>query len=208
MNSALIVRRLRPAVWGLCALAFGVVALLWGPWPSADNPGASAAGAQRGLQTKPGLDLYPPGKRVPAPKLDGTTLDGESFSLTNLAGSIVVINVWGSWCGPCRSEAPDLVRLANEDASRGVRFVGINTRDNLDAAKAFVRSFKVPYPSVRDTNGEVLLAFRDTLPTTVVPTTLVVDAHGQVAARVIGPVSYNTLKGLLDDEIAIGEANR
>lgn len=208
MNPVQIVRRLRAALWGLCVLAVVAVALWWSPWTSANNPGASAAGAQRGVQTKPGLDLYPPGKRVPAPKLEGTTLDGMSFSLSDLAGSIVVINVWGSWCGPCRAEAPDLARLANEDASRGVRFVGINTRDNLDAAKAFVRSFKVPYPSVRDTNGEVLLAFRDTLPTTVVPTTLVVDARGQVAARIIGPVTYNTLKGLLDDEISLGEANR
>lgn len=208
MSPVTFVRRLRFALWGLCAVALVAAALLWSPWTSANNPGASAAGGQRGVQTKPGLDLYPPGTRVPAPKLDGTTLDGESFSLTNLAGNIVVINVWGSWCGPCRAETPDLVRLANEDASKGVRFVGINTRDNLDAAKAFARGFKVPYPSVRDTNGEVLLAFRDTLPTTVVPTTLVVDARGQVAARIIGPVTYNTLKALLDDEIAIGEANR
>lgn len=208
MNPVPLVRRLRFALWGLCAVALVAVALLWSPWRGPNNPGGSAVGGQRGVQTKPGLDLYPPGKRVPAPKLDGTTLDGESFSLTNLAGTIVVINVWGSWCGPCRAETPDLVRLANEDASRGVRFVGINTRDNLDAAKAFARSFKVPYPSVRDTNGEVLLAFRDALPTTVVPTTLVIDTHGQVAARIIGPVTYNTLKGLLDDEIAIGEANR
>ena len=96
------------------------------------------------------------------------------------------------------------MRLANEDANRGVRFVGINTRDNPDAAKAFVRSFKVPYPSVRDNNGEVLLSFRETIPTTVVPTTVVIDRDGKVAARVIGPVSYTTLKGLLDDELAGG----
>jgi thiol-disulfide isomerase/thioredoxin len=208
MNAVDAVRRMRPVAWGLSALALVAMVLLWSPWTSTDNRGAPAPGVQTGLQTKPGLDLYPPSKRVGAPKLEGTTLNGEPFSLSNLAGSIVVINVWGSWCAPCRAETPDLVRLANEDTDQGVRFVGINTRDNLDAAKAFVRSFKVPYPSVRDNNGEVLLAFRDTIPTTVVPTTLVVDAHGQIAARVIGPVTYNTLKGIINDEIALREANR
>ena len=208
MNAVQVVRRLRPLVWGLSALALVAMVLWWSPWTSADNDGAPAAGAQPGLNTEPGLDLYPPDKRLPAPKLEGTTLDAKPFALTDLAGKIVVINVWGSWCGPCRLETPDLVRLANEDARRGVRFVGINTRDNPDAAKAFVRSFKVPYPSVKDDNGEVLLAFRDTIPTTVVPTTVVIDRQGKVAARVIGPVTYNTLKGLLDDEIALSGASR
>lgn len=209
MTAVRVARRLRPFVWGFSALVLvAMVVWWWSPWTSADNSRAPTSGAQPGLSIEPGLDLYPPGKRVPAPNLDGTTLDGESFALSKLAGNIVVINVWGSWCAPCRSETPDLVRLANEDASRGVRFVGINTRDNPDAAKAFVRSFKVPYPSVKDENGGVLLAFRDTIPTTVVPTTVVVDRQGRVAARVIGPVTYNTLKGLLDDELAASEGTR
>jgi len=207
MNTVQVVRRLRPLVWGVSALALVAMVLWWSPWTSADN-NAGPADAEPGVSTEPGLDLYPLGKRAPAPQIEGTTLDGESFALSDLAGKIVVINVWGSWCGPCRSETPDLVRLANEDASRGVRFVGINTQDNPDSAKAFVRSFKVPYPSVRDDNGEVLLAFRDTIPTTVVPTTVVVDRQGRVAARVIGRVTYNTLKGVLDDELAASEGTR
>ena len=209
MNAGQVARRLRPLVWGFSALV--LVAILvwwWRPWAGTDNSTLTAAGAQPGLNTKPGLDLYPLDERVPAPKLEGTTLDNKPFALTDLSGNIVVINVWGSWCAPCRAETPDLVRLANEDADRGVRFVGINTRDNADAAKAFVRSYKVPYPSVRDNSGEVLLAFRNTIPTTVVPTTVVVDRQGRVAARVIGPVAYTTLKGLLDDEIAAAGASR
>ena len=67
---------------------------------------------------------------------------------------------------------------------------------------------KVPYPSVVDHNGEVLLALRDTIPTTVVPTTVVIDREGRVAARIIGPVTYTTLKGLLNDEIAASKATR
>lgn len=120
----------------------------------------------------------------------------------------MVINVWGSWCGPCRAEAPDLVRLANQNADRGVRFVGVNTRDNPAAAQAFVRSFAVPYPSIRDDNGQVLLAYRGLIPTSVVPTTVVVDRDGKVAARVLGRVTYSTLQGILDDEVAASQGRR
>lgn len=206
MNAVHLVRRLRPFVWALSALALAAMGVWWwSPWTGADRGVTSTVSdAQPGLNTTPGLDRYPPGKRSPAPTLVGTTLDGKPFSLTDLAGNVVVINVWGSWCAPCRAETPDLVRVANEEADRAVRFVGINTRDNPDAAKAFVRSFEVPYPSVRDNNGEVLLSFRDTIPTTVVPTTVVIDRQGKVAARIIGPVTYRTLKGLLDDELASG----
>ena len=207
MNAVQFTRRLRPFVWALAAVT--LIALLawwsgvWSPSPGGIERLSGGGKAEPAPITTPGVDLFPPGKRLPAPKLEGTTLDGESFSLSDLTGKVVVINAWGSWCAPCRAETPDLVRLANETAYLGVHFVGINTRDNPDAAKAFVRSFNVPYPSVRDNNAEILLAFRDTIPTTVVPTTVVIDRQGQVAARIIGPVSYNTLKGLLDDELTV-----
>ena len=208
MNAVQLTRRLRPFVWALAALAL-VAIVVWraGAW----NPSTGGASEERLSavdNTKPGLDLYPPGERVDAPTLEGTTLDGEPFALSNLAGNIVVINVWGSWCAPCRAETPDLVRGAKENASRDVRFVGINTRDNPAAAKAFVRSFKVPYPSVEDAEGQLLLNFRDTIPTSVVPTTVVIDHQGQIAARIIGPVTYSTLMGLLDDELAAGGGGR
>ena len=208
MNAVQVIRRLRPFVWALAALAL-IGILVWRA--GAGNPSTGGADEERvsAVDTiKPGLDLYPPGERVHAPTLEGTTLDGGPFALSDLAGNIVVINVWGSWCAPCRAETPDLVRVAKENANRGVRFVGINTRDNPVAAKAFVRNIKVPYPSVEDAEGQLLLAFRDTIPTSVVPTTVVIDRQGQIAARIIGPVTYNTLKGLLDDEIAAGGGGR
>jgi thiol-disulfide isomerase/thioredoxin len=208
MNAVELVRRARPFVWALAAVALvAIVAWRAGAW----NPSTGAGGEERVSavdNTKPGLELYPPGKRLQAPKLEGTTLDGKPFALSDLAGNIVVINVYGSWCAPCRAETPDLVRLATENASRGVRFVGINTRDNPAAAKAFVRSFKVPYPSVEDAEGQLLLNFRGTIPTSVVPTTVVIDRQGQIAARIIGPVTYSTLMGLLDDELAAGGGGR
>ena len=209
MTDAQVPRRRRPLVWTLAVLALVTVlvggAVAWTRY-TADNSGAVArtGNGQPGMNVKPGLDLYPVNRRVAAPALEGTTLDGKPFALTDLSGKTVVINVWGSWCGPCRAETPDLVRLANENGDRGVRFLGINTRDNPAAAKAFVRNFKVPYPSIEDPRGQVLLAFRGVIPTSVVPSTIVIDPQGRIAARIIGPVTYTTLNGILDDELATG----
>lgn len=203
-----VTRRLQAVAGVLALLALVLFVLWWRPWSSTDTDEVSRADAGTGVNAEPGLDLYPPAQRVAAPKLEGTTLEGKPFALSQLAGDIVVINVWGSWCAPCRAETPDLVRVADEEARRGVSFVGINTRDNPHAAKAFVRANQVAYPSVVDDNGEVLLALRDTIPTTAVPTSVVIDRQGRIAARIIGPVTYTTLKGLLDDEITASKATR
>ncbi|GAA1604845.1 TlpA family protein disulfide reductase [Kribbella catacumbae] len=152
-----------------------------------------------------GLTRYAP-DRPAAPRLKGTTLDGASFDLATLRGKVVVINTWGSWCSPCRAEADDLARVARETASGPVRFVGIDTRDNSAAAQAFVRSFDITYPSVVDTDGQVLLAFRRVLPVNAVPATLILDRDGRVAARVIGRVDHSTLRGLVDDVVAEQQA--
>ncbi|MFC5494632.1 TlpA disulfide reductase family protein [Nocardioides caricicola] len=161
--------------------------------------GSSSDGEQSAASATSGLTMYPPGERAEAPDLEGRTLDGAEFSLDELVGHVVVINVWGSWCAPCRAETPDLVRVAGETSDRGVRFVGIDTRDNLAAAKAFAAKFRVPYPSVFDPDGQALLAFQSVVPIAAVPSTVVVDADGNVAARVIGRVTYATLSGLIDD---------
>ena len=203
-----VTRRLQALACALAVVALALFLVWWQPWSSGQNTTVLRADAETGVNAQPGLDLYPAAKRAAAPTLEGTTLDGKPFALSQLRGDIVVINVWGSWCAPCRAETPDLVRVANEDADQGVAFVGINTRDNPDAAKAFVRANKVPYPSVVDNDGEVLLALRDTIPTTAVPTSVVIDRQGRVAARIIGPVTYTTLTGLLDDEIAASKVTR
>jgi len=133
----------------------------------------------------------------------GETLDGEPISLEDYEGKTVVVNVWGSWCAPCRAEAPDLVAASEELADDGVEFVGINSRD-LDraAAQAFQRRFEVPYPSIYDQQGKTLLAFRGTLSPNAIPSTVVIDDQGRVAASVIGEVSRSTLVGLVEDVIA------
>lgn len=193
----------RPARTALVTAALVAVVLLglWlaraTPW-TADGDGRSG---DIGI-AEPGLTLYPPGERDPAPTLKGRTLDDEPFDLEDLAGQVVVVNVWGSWCGPCRAEMPGLVRVANRMADDGVRFVGIDTRDDHASAQAFVKNYKVPYPNVFDPTGQALLPFGAVIPSAAIPSTVIVDAEGNVAARVIGAVDETTLAGLLDDLVA------
>lgn len=133
-------------------------------------------------------------------EVSGVTIDGEPISLADFAGKTVVVNVWGSWCAPCRAEAPDLVAASEELADDDVVFLGINSRDlNQAAARAFVRRFEVPYPSIYDQKGQTLLAFRGTLTPNSIPSTVVIDDQGRVAASVLGEVSKSTLVGLVED---------
>jgi thiol-disulfide isomerase/thioredoxin len=141
-------------------------------------------------------------------ELSGTTLDGDKLSIADLRGDVVVINIWGAWCPSCRKEMPDLVAVANGYAEdSGVRFVGIDVRESsADNGRAFVRTFKVPYPSLDDQGGESLLALRGVVPPTATPSTLVLDAEGRVAARVLGPIpSRTTLKDLIEAAGGPGE---
>jgi thiol-disulfide isomerase/thioredoxin len=163
-----------------------------------DTPsGSGDAGfiSGRGVITKLAVaDREKPGE------VSGETIDGDPVSLSDYAGQTVVVNVWGSWCAPCRAEAPDLVDAAAVLASEDVAFLGINSRDlNEAAARAFVRRFDVPYPSIYDQGGQTLLAFRGTLTANSIPSTVVIDAEGRVAARVLGEVSKSTLVGLVED---------
>src|SRR5689334_2133988 len=121
-------------------------------------------------------------------ELTGTTLDGRQLSLSDLRGQVVVVNVWWSACPPCRSEMPELVKAA-ASKDHPAAYVGINIRDSgKAAAEAFVRRFGVPYPSVFDPSGKALLAFAGTLSPRTVPSTVVLDAEGRIAAAVIGPL--------------------
>jgi len=133
-------------------------------------------------------------------EVSGTTLAGEEVSLSDYLGKIVVVNVWGAWCPPCRAEAPDLVAAAEQLPDDEVVFLGINTRD-LDKAQAqaFVRTYDVPYPSIYDQSGRTLLAFHETLTPNAIPSTVVIDEQGRVAASVLGEVSKETLLDLVDE---------
>jgi len=137
--------------------------------------------------------------------LSGTTLQGASWKVADAADKVLVLNVWGSWCGPCVAEMPHLQQVWSQmsTAGRPVQFMGVNYRDGAETAKAFLRANKVTYPSLEDDGGRTLLALRGKANTT--PTTLVLDRRGRIAARVSGPVSAATLSGLVKD--VLGESS-
>jgi thiol-disulfide isomerase/thioredoxin len=144
-----------------------------------------------------GTTQYQPGSRPQAPKVTGTTLTGSRFTLASDRGAVVVMNFWGSWCTPCRHEAPVLAQLARNFSGPGVRFIGVDIRDDPAGAEAFIRDFRIGYPSLNDPNDTVALDFSGTVPPAGIPTTLVIDRTGRIAARIIGPVSYSGLKALI-----------
>jgi peroxiredoxin len=144
---------------------------------------------------------YPVGHRRLLPSLQGMTLDGGRLRVADLLGHVVVLNVWGSWCEPCRDEANDLAKVARETSADGVRFVGVDTSDQVSSARSFVRSHRLPYPSLVDKDTRLLLALKGILPVDAVPSTVVVDSKGNVAARVIGKVDHETLRQIVDHTV-------
>ena len=138
-------------------------------------------------------------RKAPA-DVSGTTLDGKHVDLADYRGRVVVVNVWGSWCPPCRAEAPMLADAARELAAEDVAFVGIDTRDpSRTAAQAFARNQRLPYPSIYDQSGRTLLAFRGTLTPNAIPSTIVIDPQGRVSGSVLGQITRTTLDDLVDD---------
>ncbi|MGD9958442.1 TlpA disulfide reductase family protein [Nocardioides sp.] len=132
--------------------------------------------------------------------LTGETLEGESFDVADLRGKVVVVNVWWSACAPCRLEAPMLVGAAAQTAA-DADFVGVNIRDNsAEPALAFDTTFGVTYPSIYDPTGKALLAFAGKVNLQAVPTTVVLDREGRIAATISGAIpSQLTLTDVIDD---------
>lgn len=142
--------------------------------------------------------FYPVGHRPAAPEVSGTTVTGQHLSLAAYKGDTIVLNFWGSWCDPCRAEAPALGSLARQLAPDHVRFVGIDIRDQPDSALAFMQTFNVGYPSLSDPSDEIALDFHSTVPPAAIPTTLVIDKRGRIAVRIFGESTYASLKALID----------
>ena len=127
-----------------------------------------------------------------APAISGLTLDGTYYTYPK--DKMAVVNVWASWCAPCRAEAPTLVALANK--YEDVAFIGILTRDNPANAEAFERRFKITYPTVID--DSILIGFKGSLPANAIPSTVILDKNGLVAARISGVVTVASLTELIE----------
>ncbi len=142
----------------------------------------------------------PPGDRADPVEISGETIDGGSLDLADFRGEVVVVNVWWSNCGPCREEMPMLVEIADESDPDATEFVGINIRDNsVESAAAFERDLDVAYPSIYDPGSETLLRFGDLAPSSM-PSTVLLDRDGRVAALISGAIpSATTLTELVDE---------
>lgn len=144
-----------------------------------------------------GLYVVPPGQRQAAPALSGTTLSGEWFDLADhLGGPIILVNVWASWCAPCRQEMPTLARAAMSGRRDGLLVVGIDERDEASSALAFSSSLGATYPSLVDSDSRLLTQL-PMLPHNALPSSLLIDTHGMIAAIVVGPVTSLQLTSVL-----------
>lgn len=145
--------------------------------------------------------LYPKAERKPAHDFSGTLLDGGTFHLAATRGKVVVVNFWASWCGPCKTESPQFDLLYRKIKSRGVDFVGIDTKDDRGNARSFVTSNDISYPIVYDEQGETALRLGN-LPATALPFTLLIDKQGKVAAVYAIRLSAQDLRGSIDKLLA------
>jgi len=167
--------------------------------------GSSSSDGQTGFVTgKGGLDTASAGHRQDAPAISGATLDNGKAALADLKGKVVVLNIWGSWCGPCRAEAKGLQEVSQKYKDQGVQFLGINTRDTDPAnAVRFEQNFGVTYPSLYDPDGTQILKFpKGSLNPQSIPTTIVVDRDGKLAARAMRALSAEDLETLLKPILA------
>ncbi|WP_328967463.1 TlpA disulfide reductase family protein [Streptomyces sp. NBC_00239] len=178
--------------WALL-LAVPLTALAAAGCTSAPDEGSAETAADKQL-----LQI-PAGRRTPAPDVRGESLTGEALALADHLGKIVVLNVWGSWCAPCRAEAPHLQKVYQDTHDQGVVFLGINTRDSTQGnALAFEETFGITYPSLWDPDGRQLLKFKGTVSPSSIPSTVVVDRKGRIAARALKALDEPQLRGMID----------
>ncbi len=149
------------------------------------------------------LTVVDKGDRLAAPDISGETTHGKQLALADYRGKVVVLNVWGSWCAPCRAEAPNLRKVSEDTADQGVQFIGINTRDlDVANARAFDRTFRIKYPSLYDPDGKLILKFpKNSLSPQAIPSTLILDREGKIAVRALKPLSEKELRKALNPVI-------
>lgn len=196
-------RRTAARTAAVSAALFAVVL----PLSACSTSGDNATGNNGYVSGDGTITVIDAADRERAPTLEGDQLGGGTLDTADYAGKTIVLNVWGSWCGECRAEAEGLVQASKELADKTdnqVAFVGLNTRDPSEApALSYVREFDVPYPSLVDQDSKLLLNFYGIISPSAIPSTLVIDAEGRLAAVVSGPTTADTLVDLVED-VSVG----
>jgi thiol-disulfide isomerase/thioredoxin len=178
--------------------AIAGVLLCAGALAGCGGTGSPAAG-EGGFVAGDGSTIVLAANKRGAPiSLSGTTVAGKPISVSDYRGQVVVLNVWASWCAPCRAEAPGLEAGWQQwQKDGGTQVMGINTRDDRTSAAGYIATFHISYPNIFDKFGQKLLELGGTLPPNAIPSTLVLDKSGRVAARVLGPTSPALLDGII-----------
>jgi len=167
----------------------------------ATSTAATPSGSFQFDGATPAGQLMPEVERRDAPGFSGELLDGTPFDSASLEGDIVVVNFWGSWCAPCRIETPEFQEVFMEVRDSGVSFLGIDVKDDRQLAAAFYADNGIEYPSLFDPRGEVALTFRG-FPANAVPSTILLDAQGRVAAVYTAAVAGDDLRSALSSLLA------
>jgi peroxiredoxin len=190
------VRRLAAAALVLLALTGCTADPLAAQYQSGSNKGYISGDGS--------LTVIAEADRGDAIAFEAETDAGDPVSSDDYAGQVLVLNFWYAGCPPCRLEAPDLESLYQQFDGEGATFLGVNVRDQAENARTFAERWGITYPSVVDANdGNVLFAFAGTVAPNAVPTTLVIDAQGRVAARFLGRVEDpSTLEAIITETIA------
>jgi thiol-disulfide isomerase/thioredoxin len=187
------------AVRACCALLAGALVLA-----ACSTSDGSQTGGQSFVAGDHTITLLAPGQRPMPGALRGQTIDGQTLDLASQKGHAVVLNVWGSWCAPCQKEAPALEKASQELKAKDVSFIGINTRENgnKEAAAAFQRAYGITYPSLFDADSTALLALRGAVSANAIPSTVVIDPQGRIAARISGATTTSTLVDVVEDVLS------
>lgn len=184
----------------LAAAAVAAVLLLAG---CTSDPLAEqyADGSGQGYITADGAYTeLPPEARDEAIVFSGVDENGAAVTSDDFAGEVVVINFWYAGCPPCRVEAPDLAALDAEYDE--VSFLGVNISDSEALALTFADEFGIEYPSIMDArDSAVQLAFAGAVAPNAVPTTLVIDREGRVAARISGLIRDKAILAAMIDTV-------
>jgi len=192
------------AVTAATALVVGVgtltIASPWSGRPSATTVSVAGARTPHASATPAApasIKEFGPSERSAAPALSGVTLTGTALS-TSYAGHVTVLDIWGSWCTPCRTEGPTLSQAYQKHRSEDVRFLGIDERDDNAAAQTLQADSGIGYPSLRDSDSALVQRLSRFVQADVVPSLVIVDPRGKVAVTILGVVTSTQL----DEQIA------